>query len=54
MTIDGPIGRQSARWLRVRESHVPHAANVLFLGGEHDLAESTHVLFLPGLVPLTS
>lgn len=49
MTIDDPIGRQSARWLRVREGDVLHAANVLFLGGEHDLAGSTHALVLPGV-----
>ncbi|KAF2443005.1 hypothetical protein P171DRAFT_486963 [Karstenula rhodostoma CBS 690.94] len=51
MTIDDFIGRQSARWLRVRESNVLDAANVLFLGGERDLVGSTQVFFLSGLFP---
>ncbi|KAF9734434.1 UMTA methyltransferase [Paraphaeosphaeria minitans] len=51
MTINNLIGWQSAPWLRVGEGGVLHAAKILFLGGEHDLAGSTHVSILPGLFP---
>jgi hypothetical protein len=51
MTIDALIGRQAVQWVRGRESGILHAANILFLGGEHEPAEATHVLLPLGLLP---